>query len=128
MPPGAAVDPKAKRRTWRAEEGGISYYLASIAVPKRKLTQQELIRVVIKYVGIVCQRKLKVYGRYESKGKTIARYDTGCNDGSEWHGILLIGKEKAMTLAFHGPADAEGVRDPFFYSFEYSEQSQGASP
>jgi len=119
MPPGAELDPDAPRRTWRAEEGGVTYYVAHLDAPPANLSQQALIRMVIKYVGASCQRKLRLHGRYENEGRTTIEYDSACPDRSEWHGMLRIWDGKAVSVGYHGPAGVKGVREPYFYSIRH---------
>lgn len=117
MPPGAALDPESKRRTWFAEERGIKYYVAEIDPPSGKLSNAVYVRTVIAYVGSRCQRRLKLHGELETKGTTVVQYDSACPDGTEWHGMLHFWNGKAVSTGFHAPAGAEGVLEPYFYSF-----------
>jgi hypothetical protein len=120
LPPDAALDTAAKRRTWRAEEGGTSYVVARLPDPPAKITDAALLRMVIDYVGVTCQRNIRLHGRFESDGIVGVRYDSGCNDKSQWHGMLRIRGGQALSIGWHAPAGVQGVLDPFFFSFEYA--------
>jgi hypothetical protein len=117
MPPGAALDPASKRRTWKAEEGGISYQVAEIEAPPGRLDNQAYVRTVVAYVGGRCQRGLKLRGDLEVKGTTVVQYQSVCPDKTEWHGMLHFWNGKAVSTAYHAPAGVRGVEEPFFYSF-----------
>ena len=117
MPPGAAINDKSKRRTWQAEERGISYLVSELEPPSGKLNNRTYIRTVIAYVGNRCQLHLKLHGELELKGTTVVRYHSACPDGSEWHGMLHYWNGKAVSTGYHAPAGATGVQDPYFYSF-----------
>lgn len=120
LPSSATLDPAAPRRTWHAEVGRIHYYLALLEPPPKELTHPALIRVVLGYVSYKCQKKLRIHGRYDSPEETGFRFDTGCNNGTEWHGMIRIWPGKAVVTAYHASAELAGqaVGDPFFYSVE----------
>jgi hypothetical protein len=120
MPRGAELDAKSKRRTWTAEEEGITYLVASIEPPSGVLSNPVLLRTVIAYVGSRCQLRIKMHGQLEIKGTTVVRYDSACPDGTEWHGMLHFWNGQAVSTGFHAPAGAKGVLEPYFYSFEIS--------
>ncbi len=122
MPPGATLDDKNKRRTWQAEEGGVSYYVAAVEPPSGKLNNQAFVRTVIAYVGNRCQLRLKLHGELETKGTTVVQYHSACPDGTEWHGMLHFWNGKAVSTGYHAPAGAAGVQEPYFYSFLISKQ------
>jgi hypothetical protein len=117
MPQGATLDAKSEHRTWQAEEGGISYYVAALDPPSGKLNNQAFVRTVIAYVGNRCQLRLKLHGELDIKGTTVVLYDSACPDGTEWHGMLHFWNGKAVSTGFHAPAGAKGVLEPYFYSF-----------
>lgn len=118
MPRAAQLDDKSAHRTWKAEEDGITYLVAALDPPSGKLNNQVLLRTVIAYVGSRCQLRIKLHGQLELKGTTVVRYDSGCPDGTEWHGMLHIWNGKAVSTGFHAPAGSKGVLEPYFYSFE----------
>jgi hypothetical protein len=64
-----------------------------------------------------CQSKLKIHGQLELKGTTVVQYDSGCSDGTEWHGMFHFWNGKAVSTGLHGPAGAKGVLEPYYYSF-----------
>jgi hypothetical protein len=115
MPPGAQLDPKAERRTWRGEDNGITYFVAQLDPPKDK-PDKAFLPMAIAYVGGKCQLGIKLHGRFESHGKLLMQWDSGCPDKSEWHGAIHIWEGKAVATAYHGPAGSKGVMEPFFYS------------
>jgi hypothetical protein len=117
MPPGAALDPDAKRRTWKATDGSIAYYVAAIDAPAGKLNNQAFVRSVVAYVGSRCQLHLKLHGELEYKGTTVVQYHSACPDKTEWHGMLHFWNGKGVSTGYHAAPGDTGVREPFFYSF-----------
>jgi hypothetical protein len=117
MPPGATLDTEGKRRTWKAEENGISYYVAALGAPPSKLDNQALVRTVVSYVGGSCQLGLKLNGQLDLKGTTVVQYHSACPDKTEWHGMLHVWNGKVVSTGYHAQAGATGVREPYFYSF-----------
>lgn len=118
LPPGAQLDEKSKRRTWQAEQNGISYYVAELEAPAGKLSNPVYVRTVIAYVGTRCQLRLKLRGELETKGTTVIQYSSGCPDGTEWHGMLHFWGGKVVSTGYHAPGGATGVAEPFYYSFQ----------
>jgi hypothetical protein len=119
MPPSAQLDPNAKRRTWRAEEGGITYVVAALPPPRRKLSDGTLLRMVVNYVGYRCQRNLKVHGRFTSHGVTGVAYSTSCTDGSQRAGMLRIRDDKAVSVGVEAPEGIQLELNPYLFSFGY---------
>lgn len=117
MPRGAALDAKSEHRTWQAEENGITYIVAAIDPPAGKLNNPVILRTVIAYVGNRCQMRLKLHGQLELKGTTVVQYDSGCPDGTEWHGMLHFWNGKAVSTGFRAPPGSKGVTEPYYYSF-----------
>ena len=117
MPRGAALDTSATRRTWKAEESGISYLVADVVPPTGTLSNAAILRTITNYVGNRCQLKLKVHGQLEIKGTTVVQYDSGCTDGTEWHGMMHFWSNKAVSTGLHGPSGSKGVLEPYYYSF-----------
>jgi hypothetical protein len=115
MPPGAALDPKAPRRTWQAEENGITYVVSQIDPPKDK-PDKSFLPMAVAFVGGKCQMGMKLHGRFESKGKLMMQFDSYCPDKSWWHGAIHLWGGKAVVTAFHAPAGSTGLLEPFFYS------------
>ncbi|HEY5957493.1 MAG TPA: hypothetical protein VIV60_13095, partial [Polyangiaceae bacterium] len=120
MPPGAALDAESKRRTWKADVGGVTYYVAVIDPPTGKLNNQAFVRTVVSYVGGRCQLHLKLNGELEFKGTTVVQYHSACPDKTEWHGMLHFWNGKAVSTGYHAAPGMTGVREPFFYSFSIS--------
>jgi hypothetical protein len=120
MPAGAALDPSAAKRTWKAEDGAVTYIVAAADAPAGKLTSASILRAITNYVGTRCQLKLKVHGELELKGTTVVQYDSGCTDGTEWHGMMHFWNGRAVSTGFRGPVGNKGVREPYYYSFAIS--------
>ena len=119
MPPGAQLDPNAKRRTWRAEEGGITYVVTELPPPRRKISDGSLLRMVVNHVGYRCQRNLKVHGRFTSHGVTGVAYSTSCTDGTQRAGMLRIRNDRAVSVGVEAPGGVQLDLNPFLFSFEY---------
>lgn len=117
MPNGATLDPSRKHRTWKAEAGGISYYVAVVDAPSGSLDNQAFVRTVVSYVGSRCQLRLKLHGHLELKGTTVVQYHSACPDKTEWHGMLHFWNGKAISTGYTAPAGINGVQEPYFYSF-----------
>src|SRR5512133_249523 len=117
MPPGAELSAQSKRRTWQAEEAGVTYYVAEIDFPSAKLNNATYVRTVVEYVGYRCQQHLKLHGELELKGVKVVQYHSRCQDGTEWHGMLHFWNGKAVSTALHAPMGSKGVEEPFFFSF-----------
>jgi hypothetical protein len=117
MPPGAALDPKAPRRTWQGEDGGITYFVSQVDAPKGK-PDKSFLKMAVAYVGGKCQMGMKLHGRFESKGKLMMQFDSYCPDKTEYHGAIHIWNDKAVVTAFRAPPGSKGVLEPFFYSLQ----------
>jgi hypothetical protein len=115
MPPGAALDPKAPRRTWQAEENGITYLVSQVDPPKGA-PDKSFLQMAVAYVGGKCQMGMKLHGRFESKGKLMMQFDSYCPDKTEYHGAIHLWNNKAVVTAFRAPPGSKGVNDPFCYS------------
>lgn len=120
MPKGATLDTSAAKRTWKADDGAIAYIVAATDAPAGKLNNAAILRTITNYVGTRCQLKLKVHGELEIKGTTVVQYDSGCIDGTEWHGMMHFWDGNAVSTAYHGPSGSKGVLEPYFYSFAIS--------
>jgi len=118
LPASAALDRNAERRTWRATEGDVEYVVAQLPSPNQAITSKVLLKLVIDYVGYRCQKNLKLHGQFEIGDEVAIRYDTVCRDGTEWHGMLRVRPDQAKSTAYHAPAGAEGVLEPFIYSYK----------
>jgi len=118
LPPTAALDPAAKRRTWRAQDGAIEYYAAQLSTPGEPITSKVLLRLVIEFVGNRCQKNLKLHGQFEIGDEVAILFDATCGDGLEWHGMLRARPDQALATAFHAAPNSGGVTGPFFYSYK----------
>jgi hypothetical protein len=117
MPKGAALDETSAHRTWKAQEGELTYVVASTEAPAGKINSAALLRTITKYVGNRCQLHLKVHGEFELKGVTVVQYESGCTDGKTWRGMMHIWDGNAVSTGFYGPSGSRGVTEPYFYSF-----------
>ncbi len=117
MPPGAALDAEAKRRTWRASVGAVEYVVAELPAPGKAVTSQDLIKLAIEFAGYRCQKNLKLHGQFEIADEVAIRFDTMCHDGTEWHGMLRVRPDQALATAHHSARSDDAVLDPFIYSY-----------
>ena len=118
LPASAALDRDAERRTWSATVGDVEYVVAQLPSPNKPITSQVLLKLVIDYVGYRCQKNLKLHGQFEIGDEVAIRYDTVCRDGTEWHGMLRVRPDQAKSTAYHAKSGAEGVLEPFIYSYK----------
>lgn len=118
LPPTAALDPDAKRRTWRAPDGSIEYFAAQLSTPGEPITSKVLLRLVLEFVGTRCQKNLKLHGQFEIGDEVAILFDATCSDGLEWHGMLRARPDQALATAFHAAPNSGGVMGPFFYSYK----------
>jgi hypothetical protein len=118
MPKGAALEDNATKRIWKAQEGGITYLVATAEPPAGALTSTAILRTVMKYLGYRCQAKLKVHGEFVLKGVTVVQYESGCTDGTTWHGMMHFWNGNAVsTGSYSASGSSSGVLEPYFYSF-----------
>ncbi len=120
MPKGAALEEKDTQRLWKAQEGSITYVVATAEPPVGKLSSAAVLRTITKYLGNRCQLKLKVRGEFELKGVTVVQYESGCTDGTTWRGMMHFWDGKVVSTGLHGPGGAHGVLEPYFFSFAVS--------
>jgi len=120
MPKGATLEDNATKRIWKAQEGGITYIVATAEPPAGKLTSAAILRTIMKYLAYRCQLKLKVHGEFELKGVTVVQYESGCTDGTLWRGMMHFWNGNAVSTGFYGASDSRGVLEPYFYSFAVS--------
>jgi hypothetical protein len=117
MPPGAALDPKAPRRTWQAEDNGVTYLVSEVDPPKGN-PDKAFLGMAVAYVGGKCQMGMKLHGRFQNKGKLMMQFDSYCPDKTEYHGAIHLWENKAVVTAFRAPPGMKGVNDPFVYSLQ----------
>ena len=115
LPAGAALDPQAERRTWRVQDGTVEYLVVQLPAPKKPITSKVLLQLVLDLVGYRCQKNLKLHGQFEVGDEAAILFDSSCNDGTEWHGMLRARPDQAVATAFRGSG---GVRDKYFYSYK----------
>ena len=120
MPKGAALEDNATKRIWKAQEGGITYIVASAEPPAGKPTSAAILRTIMKYLGNRCQLKLKVHGEFELKGVTVVQYESGCTDGTIWRGMMHFWNGNAVSTGSYSANGSSGVLEPYFYSFTVS--------
>jgi hypothetical protein len=118
--PSDAVAVTEERVKWRATEGEVTYEVAHLPAPRSQdleLADRDLVRLALAHIGFGCQRGLRLHGRLDRDGSTAARFDSSCNDKSEWHGMVRVWNGKAISTAAH-VVSGDAVQAPFFYSFE----------
>lgn len=121
MPKGAALEDTATKRIWKAQEGSITYIVATAEPPAGTLTSAAILRTIMKYLGYRCQAKLKVHGEFELKGVTVVQYESGCADGTTWRGMMHFWNGNAVSTGSYGASGSNsGVLEPYFYSFAVS--------
>ncbi len=117
MPPGAALDPKAPRRTWQGEDGGVTYLVSEVDPPKGN-PDKAFLGMAVAYVGGKCQMGMKLHGRFENKGKLMMQFDSYCPDKTEYHGAIHIWGNKAVVTALRSPPGTKVNDEPFVYSLQ----------
>jgi hypothetical protein len=82
-----------------------------------------ILRTATKYVGNSCQPKLRLHGRFESQGVIHVRFDTVCEDGRAYHGILHFwdGKSVVATTQLDSELPA-GEKNPNLEAFLFGFQ------
>jgi hypothetical protein len=118
LPEGAALVSDAKLRTWRVQVGAVEYLAAQLPAPNQPITSKVLLRLVLDFVGFRCQKNLKMHGQFEIGDEVAILFDSACNDGLEWHGMLRARPDQAVATAFHAAPNSGGITDPFFYSYQ----------
>lgn len=87
----------------------------------KKLSAANELRTVTKYVGLACEPKLKLHGRFESFGAAHVRFDTVCKGGLEYHGVAHFYPERVLFVS-HIAKAADGLsdarRDAFLFGFK----------
>lgn len=134
LPQDSALEATVKKRTWKGEYEGVTYYVAQVDAPQGKLDNQALVKAVVGYVGGRCQLGLKLRGQLEILGTTVVQYQSQCPDKSEWQGMLHLWNGKAVSTGYLVPTGALGaksatVKEPFFYSFKVEpNETKAATP
>ncbi len=97
------------------------FVIASAPIEGKKLSAANELRTVTKYVGLACEAKLKLHGRFESFGAAHVRFDTVCKDGIEYHGVAHFYPDRVLFVA-HVAKAADGLsdarRDAFLFGFK----------
>jgi hypothetical protein len=101
---------------------GIEYRLEPLVTDGREPTAANILRSATAYLGNACQPKLRLYGHYESGVVKHVRFDTVCEDGSAWHGMLHFWEKKgAVTTTYLEPSQTS-LENPhleaFLFGFE----------
>jgi hypothetical protein len=108
-----------------AKDGaGITYLAKSLELgSSKKPTDVSILRTATKYVGNSCQPKLRLHGRFESQGVIHVRFDTVCEDGRAYHGILHFwdGKSVVATTQLDSELPA-GEKNPNLEAFLFGFQ------
>jgi len=104
-----------------AEMGGHRFVVEPLETEGRKPNAKRILRWASQYVGNDCQPKLRLHGRFESKGVIHVRFDTVCADESERHGMLHLWPNKGVVAVIEqktGEAPLESsVSEKFLFSF-----------
>jgi hypothetical protein len=106
-----------------ATQGDFEYVLEAVSRDNKKTPDAKtLLRATTEYVGNACQPKLRLHGRYETKGVVHTRFDTVCADGREIRGMMHFWGENIVAASVR--RSAAGAQDPnlepFIFSFELS--------
>lgn len=113
-----------------ASHGGSEYVVESFeGFPK--LTDSTLLRAVTAYLGNACQAKLRLHGRYETKGIVHVRFTTTCSDGLSIEGMVHVNGTKWVAASKRTPPSSatpasapppgEPSLDDYLYSLEFKE-------
>ncbi len=116
MPKGAALDDKAKTRTWRVAAGGASYEVVELARPK-SLEGSALVKLVIAHVGIGCQKEMKLTGRVDTDTMTFTRFEARCTNGDAVRGKLRVDATRVVSAMVRGAVPDEH-REGFLESIQ----------
>ena len=106
-----------------ARHGDFEYVLEAVSHDNKKpLDAKTLLRATTEYVGSACQPKLRLHGRYDTKGVVHTRFDTVCADGTEIHGMMHFWGENIVAASVRNSAGgaANPNLEPFIFSFELS--------
>lgn len=106
-----------------ASHGAFEYVVEAVSRDSKKTPDAKtLLRATTEYVGNACQPKLRLHGRYETKGVVHTRFDTVCSDGREIHGMMHFWGENIVAASVrHSGTGAENPNlEPFIFSFELS--------
>jgi hypothetical protein len=117
LPAGAALDPAAPRRTWRAQDGSVEYYAAQLTTPGEAITSKVLLRLCSSSSASSARRTSACTGSSRSRrgGHPLRRDLQG---RPRVHGMLRARPDQALATAFHAAPNAGGVTGPFFYSYK----------
>jgi hypothetical protein len=118
LPPDASMDSQATNRTWRGAHAGAEYFLAALPPPDGEVTQRDLVRMVLQYLGTRCQRGLRMHGSFEVDDRTSVRFESACRDGTTWRGMLHVWPTKAVVVGSRAPAGTRVVDEAMFSSFQ----------
>jgi hypothetical protein len=123
MPEGTQVDAGPPFKANKSNGAG-RFVIEAVPLEGKTLSSASMLRTVTKYVGVACQPKLRLHGRFESGHVVHSRFDTTCKDGTEYHGLAHFWPDRALMVAHVGPASAaleEGPRDAFLFGFKVIE-------
>lgn len=120
MPPGAKLGQRDGHPTWSVESDGVTY-LAAVLPPIDRVTEKDLTRATIRYLGLDCQAGIRLHGRYETDSGVAERFDSSCRNGNQWHGMLRASSKNFIVTAEVVPPGKQATGDRFYYSFEYLE-------
>jgi hypothetical protein len=119
MPDGTKV-PAGSPLKIEVPDGAGRFLIEAVPLEGKVLSAPTMLRTVTKYVGLACQPKLRLHGKFESGHVMHSRFDTICKDGTEYHGVAHFWPDRALMVSHVGPASAnleEGRRDAFLFGF-----------
>lgn len=104
------------------DTAGTMYLVKSLELGStKKPTDASILRTATKFVGNACQPKLRLHGRFETQGVIHVRFDTVCESGTAYHGIIHFwdGKSVVATTVRESEApDPNPNLEAFLFGFE----------
>lgn len=99
---------------------GIEYLAAALKTEGKKPDASRILRAATAYVGLACQPKLRLHGRYENHDVIHVRFDTVCEDGSAFHGMLHFWNNQGIATTTRHSAELASQENPQLESFLFS--------
>lgn len=131
MPKGAKLSAAEKNFEMSAQDAsGITYVVKSLELGStKKPTDVSILRTATQYVGNTCQPKLRLHGRFESQGVIHVRFDTVCEDGSVYHGVLHFWDGKSVVATTKLPRELPAGEknenlEPFLFGFQRTDAGE----
>jgi hypothetical protein len=120
MPEGTKIPNVTPLHVEVPAEGGAKFVIDAVPLEGKTVSAPSMLRTVTKYVGLACQPKLRLHGKFESGKVVHIRFDTSCKDGTEYHGVAHFWPDRVLMISHIGPGSAaleEGRRDAFLFGF-----------